>query len=82
MGIHRFSNRLASVEVSRRRRIYRARIVHSETADIVVKAGSQLEVGKRISFAPVVVLEGSTPPQWRSAVIWRIDKGCLHLTRT
>jgi hypothetical protein len=41
-----------------------------------------LKVGRRICFAHVSDLTGPTPLDWRSAVIWRIDQGCLHLTRT
>jgi hypothetical protein len=68
--------------------VYRARIVHSEVAGIVVKSPRLFTVGKRISFAKLSDLEGAAtgrrPPRhtWRSGVIWRIEKDCLHLTRT
>ena len=55
----------------------------SAPAAVIVKSSRDLKVGKRISFALVSDLERRrTASQWRSAVIWRIDDGCLHLTRT
>ena len=71
-----------------KRPVYRARIVNSGLAGIVVKSARNLSVGQRISFATLADL--ATRPnlcsrrqeEWRSAVIWRIEKNCLHLTRT
>ena len=77
-----------AIDKWRRRPVYRARIVNSEVGGIVVKSARKFSVGKRISFAKLVDLDGTdtdrTPVdhRWRSAVIWRIEKGCLHLTRT
>jgi hypothetical protein len=72
----------------RKRAVYRAKVVKSEAAEIVVMSAHSLTVGQRICFVPLTDLEGinrnRTPPEqtWRSAVIWRIDQNCLHLTRT
>jgi hypothetical protein len=82
MSAHRLVPNIGAVDARRAHRIYRARIVHSETAQIVVKAATKLEVGRRIFFTRVADLEGSPPGQWRTAVIWRIADNCLHLTRT
>ena len=73
---------VAAIDTWRSRRVYRARIVNSDTAPVVVKSAKALKVGKRISFARVPNLEASARLDWRSGVIWRIEKGCLHLTRT
>jgi hypothetical protein len=71
-----------AIDTWRRRPVYRARIIQSDTAAIVVKSARALKLGKRISFARLSDLERGTAIDWRSGVIWRIDKGCLHLTRT
>ena len=75
-----------------RRPVYRARIVNSDPDRIVVKSARMFSVGQRISFATLSDLERTEAPReqsrkaaedrWRSGVIWRIDQGCLHLTRT
>ena len=74
--------KVPAIDAWRKRPVYRARIVNSETASVVVKSIRALKVGTRISFAKLSDLEGRQPRQWRSGVIWRIEKGCLHLTRT
>ncbi|MFO1497137.1 MAG: hypothetical protein U1G07_01850 [Verrucomicrobiota bacterium] len=74
--------KLKAIDAWRNRTVYRARIVNTETAEVVVKSARVLKVGKRISFAKVSDFEGPRPQNWRSAVIWRIEKDCLHLTRT
>jgi len=80
--------RMSAVPQGRKSSIYRARIVHSDAAGIIVKAPHKIAVGARIAFAMLSVLEGvdasnSAPASvWRSAVIWRIEKDCLRLTRT
>lgn len=67
-------------------RVYRARVVNSGYTEIIVKPVRTLTVGKRITFLQVTELKAGrvkvNDPKWRSAVIWRIDNGCLHLTRT
>jgi hypothetical protein len=71
-----------------KRAVYRAKVVKSEAAEIVVMSAHSLTVGQRISFVPWANLErmraNRTPPAqtWRSAVIWRIAQNCLRLTRT
>jgi hypothetical protein len=65
-----------------RRPVYRAQIVNSDPAAIVLKSPRSLRVGKRISFARLSDLEQGKANDWRSGVIWRIDERCLHLTRT
>jgi hypothetical protein len=75
-------NKVEAIDFWHNRPVYRARIVNSDTAAIVVKSARALEVGRRISFAHLSDLQRGTPRDWRSGVIWRIDKGCLHLTRT
>ena len=64
-----------------KRPVYRARIVNSETAAVLIKSPRCLRVGKRICFARLSETKGATPQDWRSALIWRIADGCLHLTR-
>ena len=72
----------------RKRSVYRAKVVKSEAAEIVVISPHRLTVGQRICFVPLTDLEGTNADRipsaqtWRSAVIWRIDQNCLHLTRT
>ncbi len=71
-----------------RHRVLRACIVNTETADIVIRSSPALCVGKRISFVKLSDWERMKPSRrpsaelWRSGVIWRIEKNCLHLTRT
>ena len=68
--------------------VHRAKVVKAEAAEIVVMSAHSLTVGQRICFVPLTDLEdintNRTPPAqtWWSAVIWRIDQNCLHLTRT
>jgi hypothetical protein len=81
MTAHRVSKAKA-IDTWHRRPVYRARVVNSETASIVVKSARRLRVGERISFARLADLQGGHPDDWRSGVIWRISKRCLHLTRT
>jgi hypothetical protein len=81
------TRKVKAIDEWHRRPVYRARIVNLETAAIVVKSARRFEVGRRISFAKVSDLEGRPPTgpreqTWRSGVIWRIEKHCLHLTRT
>jgi hypothetical protein len=70
------------------RPICRAKVVKSEPTRIMVLSPGSLTVGERIVYASLADLEGfdldQTPPAetWRSGVIWRVDKDCLHLTRT
>jgi hypothetical protein len=73
---------IQAIDTWRRRPVFRASIVNSYTAAVVVKSTRSLKVGRRISFARLSELQGSAPRDWRSAVIWRIEKRCLHLTRT
>jgi hypothetical protein len=87
MSIQRLRTKVEAIDSWGKRPVYRARIINTTTDGIVVKSGRVLEVGKRISFATLSDLEalGRKPDpkfKWRSGVIWRIDKGCLHLTRT
>ena len=82
MSDHRVPATVQAIDTWRKRRVYRAHIVNSETAAVVVKSAHTLEVGDRISFAKLSDLNGSVPQHWRSGVIWRIDDNCLHLTRT
>jgi hypothetical protein len=82
MNAHRLGSKVSAIDAWRNRPVYRARIVNTETAAVVVRSTRVLKVGKRISFAKLSDLERSAPGTWRSGVIWRIDKGCLHLTRT
>ncbi len=70
------------------RPICRAKVVKSEPATIMVLSPGSLTIGERIVYACLADLEGmdldQTPPaeKWKSGVIWRIDKDCLHLTPT
>jgi hypothetical protein len=87
MSAHRVQ--IEAVAAWGRRPVYRARIVNSEPARIVVKSARQFSVGQRIHFATLPDLDrieahqrAAPATSWRSGVIWRIDKGCLHLTRT
>jgi hypothetical protein len=88
MSARRFGSNIEAVDLWGKLPVYQARIVNSETSGVVVKSARALIVGKRISFAALADLQGvdtsRVPPRnkWRSGVIWRIDKGCLHLTRT
>lgn len=75
----------SAAEVWTKLPVYRARILTADVADIVVKRARRLEVGQRISFATVsdlVDAERGHFEKWRTAVIWRIDKGLLRLTGT
>ena len=81
MSDHRVHATVQAIDTWRKRRVYRAHIVNSETAAVVVKSAHMLQVGNRISFAVLSDLNGSVPRHWRSGVIWRIEKDCLHLTR-
>ncbi len=82
MSVHRVPVRIEAIDTWRRRPVYRAQIVNTETAAVVVKSARSLNVGKRISFAKISELDGGVPRHWRSGVIWRIENDCLHLTRT
>jgi hypothetical protein len=88
MNARRPGPSIEAVDVWGRLPVYRARIVNSEISGIVVKSARVLTVGKRISFAALSDLEGADArrrlprEKWRSGVIWRIGKDCLHLTRT
>ncbi len=63
-------------------------MVQSVPARIMVLSPGSLTVGERIVYASLADMQGfdldQTPPaeKWRSGVIWRIEKDCLHLTRT
>jgi hypothetical protein len=81
MNTHR-SPKLKAIDMWGRRAVYRARIVQSHDAAVLIKPGSRLRVGKRISFVRLSDVTGAGLPDWRSGVIWRIDNSCLHLTRT
>jgi hypothetical protein len=88
MSVHRVPDSVRAIDQRRGRPVYRAKIVNSDTTGIVVKKTGGFAVGKRISFAMLKDLEGveiSGPVanhEWRSGVIWRIQKNCLQLTRT
>ena len=88
MSARPLPSKVRAIDAWGARPVYRARVVHSEPASIVVKWTRRLVVGKRISFATLSDLQAlgvkAVPrsAKWRSAVIWRIAKDCLHLTRT
>jgi len=82
MSASRVSTKVQAIDTWRRRPVYRARIVNSDTSAVSVNAAGGLRVGKRIAFARLSDLDHGTLREWRSAVIWRIDNDCLHLTRT
>jgi hypothetical protein len=88
MSARRVLNTVEAVDEWRRRPVFRAKIIDSDVSGIVVKSARYLSVGRRIAFAKLADLNGITTDrtpiscQWRSAVIWRIEKNCLYLTRT
>jgi hypothetical protein len=82
------STRVQAITGISKRAIWRAKVVKSEPTQIVILSIRTLAVGQRITYAFVSDLERAhvdrIPPgdTLRSAVIWRIEKDCLHLTRT
>jgi len=81
MSAHRLP-KLEAIDTWNRRPVYRAQVINSDAAAIVVKSPGTLKVGKRISFARLSDLEQGMPSDWHTGVIWRIKRHCLHLTRT
>ena len=81
MSAHRLVKSEAT-DLSGQWRAHRARVVNSETSTVLIKSTARLKVGERISFTRLSDMQSGTKPDLRSAVIWRIAKGCLHLTRT
>ena len=82
MSALRVPRAIHAIDTWQRRPVYRAQVVNSETAAVIVKSARGLKVGKRIAFARLADLKGGITADWRSAIIWRIEKDCLHLTRT
>ena len=82
MSMRRVSGKVQAIDQWRRRPVYRARILNAESSAIVLESARTLKVGQRISFVMLSEFEEATPQEWRSAVIWRIENDCLHLTRT
>jgi hypothetical protein len=78
MKAHRAPALVHAIDKWRKCRVYRARIGNSEVVGIVVKSARMLKVGKRISFARLLDLEGidhdgtPTEQEWCSGVISQI----------